>query len=53
MITNAIAGRKYTAGGSILVNNEIKSFPASGNPYTVTIDSSNPTPVINAIVYID
>ncbi|MBI9105375.1 MAG: hypothetical protein JEZ04_01445 [Spirochaetales bacterium] len=51
VIENAIGGGKYSADGSIFVNGSVKGFPESGNPYVITIDSDNPTPVIEAKIY--
>jgi len=53
LIENAIGGGKYSAGGSIFVGGNLKSFPASGPSYMITIDGNNPNAVIEAEIYID
>ena len=53
VITNAIGGGKYSAGGSIFVDGVGRNFPASGSPYVVSINSENPNAVIDAKIYFD
>jgi hypothetical protein len=43
----------YDVSVSIMVDGEIVGFPDSGPPHQLTIDAENPTPVVEAPIYVD
>lgn len=53
VITNQIGGGTYDVSVSIMVDGEVVGFPSSGPPYRLTIDDENPTPVVEAPIYVD
>ena len=53
VIENCIAGGKYSIFGNVRLDGELKGFPSSGDPSTVTIDASNPSPELTVHIVLD